>query len=493
MRLEQRQHDAKSSTAKKTKLTQPKLQQLLKTSDGESADLAVAQWAFAHDIPANALSGIYWKTMTKKLAQVSPMYKPMNPQKLQKKMLPLLLQMAKMQRTRHLKHQPDTGRTLTGDGATKKVPLINFLVHVPGKGVTLMEVTDCTGHMGEGGTKDALYVIVWFFVVVELDACNNALLIACCDRYVAHRMKKVIEKIGAKTILLVVIDGGSDWTATQQMIQEFFPWISFMHCLSHEVSLILKDCFKVDGGIEELSELNEWITDAQHWFSTHACASFLIQQKQPNECARFIWPAVTRYCGVFLKIKRFHSMKELLRRVVNSGVYQEKFFVEDPFPAKIMAADVWTLMGRVIKCMGPLLLLCRLADGQKPVISKLYGTQLYVRDEIERSAAAAGTYVSYLILVHTCTHTLPQHTNPSPTTYAGAGSVEEKIRDVFLTRWSEMQSPIVSASYMLDPLWVDKSKLAATCTIKLWELARKVCVHVYVCTCSDVLVMHVNA
>ena len=40
----------------------------------------------------------------------------------------------------------------------KKVPLINFLVHVPGKGVSLLDVVDCTAHMSEGGTKDALYV-----------------------------------------------------------------------------------------------------------------------------------------------------------------------------------------------------------------------------------------------------------------------------------------------------------------------------------------------
>lgn len=207
-------------------------------------------------------------------------------------------------------------------------------------------------------------------------------------------MKKAIEKAGAEQVLLVVIDGGSDWTSTKDMIQGFYPWISFMHCLSHEVSLILKDCFKVDGGIPELVELNEWLTDAQHWFSTHACASFLTQQVQPGGCAHFIWSAVTRYCDILLKMKRFYGMKELLRRVVNSGVYQEKHFVEDPFPVKILAADVWTLMARVIKCMGPLLLLCRLADGQKPVISKLYGTLLYVRDEIERSTTTAGTYVT---------------------------------------------------------------------------------------------------
>lgn len=204
-------------------------------------------------------------------------------------------------------------------------------------------------------------------------------------------MKRAIEKVGAKQVLLVVIDGGSDWTATKDMIQEFYPWISFMHCTSHEVSLILRDCFKPDGGVPELVELNEWLTDAQHWFSTHACSSFLTQQALAGESKKFIWPAVTRYCGVLLKIKRFHSMKTLLRRVVQSGVYTEKNFVDDPFPAKVMAADVWSLMQRVIKCLGPLLLLCRLADGQKPVISKLYGTQLYVREQMESSATAAGT------------------------------------------------------------------------------------------------------
>ena len=224
-------------------------------------------------------------------------------------------------------------------------------------------------------------------------------------------MKEAIIKTGANQVLLVVIDGGSDWTATEEMIQQFFPWISFMHCLSHEVSLILKDCFKDEGGIPELCELNTWLTDAQHWFSTHACTSFLKQQSRLGDATRFVWPAVTRYCGVLLKIKRFSKMKELLRRVVNSGVYQEKNFVDDPFPVKILAADVWALMERVIKCMGPLLLLCRLADGQKPVISKLYGTLLYVREQIEQSATAAGTFFFLPVDFF-----LPPPTRPTPPT-----------------------------------------------------------------------------
>ena len=122
-----------------------------------AADIAVAQWAIAHDIPAQALSGIFWKTMNKKLAQVAPNYTPVNPQKLNKTLLPMLKEAVVKQREMNLQHVPTVGRTLTGDGATKrKVPLINFLVNIPGKGISLLDVTDCTGHMAAGGIKDAL-------------------------------------------------------------------------------------------------------------------------------------------------------------------------------------------------------------------------------------------------------------------------------------------------------------------------------------------------
>ena len=112
---------------------------------------------------------------------------------------------------------------------------------------------------------------------------------------------------------------------------------------------------------------------------------------------------------MLLKIKRFLEMQTLLRRVVNSGVYEEKNFENDPYPEQINGAEKWDLMEKVVKTMGPLLLLCRLADGQKPVISKLYGTQLYVRSKIEEAAGRGG-----------------------------ADSVEDKIYKVFLHRWSEM-------------------------------------------------------
>ena len=101
-----------------------------------SCVVAVASWAIAHDIPAKALSGPFWKRMNNTLNKVAPTYVPVNPQKLNKKLLPILKEIAVSERNSSLEYEPDVGRTLTGDGATKKVPLINFLCHVPGKGVT---------------------------------------------------------------------------------------------------------------------------------------------------------------------------------------------------------------------------------------------------------------------------------------------------------------------------------------------------------------------
>ena len=441
-RLSAREASAVAIVAKKkrSRMSQPKLPCFLKENNAAAADHAVSQWAIAHDIPANALSGPYWKEMNRKLISCKPSYKPMYRQKLYLKMLPDLKDMAKHELKVHLKHRPDCGRSVTGDGATKnRVPLINFLVHVPGKGVKLISICDCTDHLTEGGAKDAMYVLsVCLIFCINIDSCIDQ-----C-RYVGAEMKKAIDSVGPENVYVVVIDGGTDWTATETMIQEFYPWISFMHCVSHEVSLIIKDCFK-EGGIDELHELDEWITDAQHWFSTHACSSFLKGQALPGEPTAFVWPAVTRYCGLLLKIKRFLKMKPLLRRVVNSGVYRDKNFIDDPFVDVINADEKWDLMQIVTNTMGPLLLLCRLADGQKPVMSKLHGTQLYVRQKIEACALEAGV-----------------------------GSIEEQIFDVFMDRWPEMQNEIIGATYMLEPLFVDKSKHSAACTVNLWNLARKV-------------------
>ena len=157
-RLEKRESSAVASAVakKRSKQFQPKLQSFMKEQDAAAADIAVAQWAVAHDVAPNAMKGPYWRQLNRKLACVAPTYTPMYDRKIFDKMLPELKKMAKSELAQHLKHRPTIGRTLTGDGATKQVPLINFLVHVPGKGVKLLDIIDCSDHLSAGDIKDAM-------------------------------------------------------------------------------------------------------------------------------------------------------------------------------------------------------------------------------------------------------------------------------------------------------------------------------------------------
>ena len=52
--------------------------------------------------------------------------------------------------------------------------------------------------------------------------------------------------VGAKTVFLLIFDGGADWQAAAQMIIAKYPWMSDMHCVSHCGSLTIKDIFKIE-------------------------------------------------------------------------------------------------------------------------------------------------------------------------------------------------------------------------------------------------------
>ena len=125
--------------------------------------------------------------------------------------------------------------------------------------------------------------------------------------YIFHILCCCCSRAGAKSIVLVIIDGGADWMATQAAVVAKYPWISFMHCVPHETSLIIKDIFKID----VLDRLITWVTDAQKWFSTNKVGPLLqgFCEEHYSTCRKFVWPADTRFGHKLLQIKRFLSME----------------------------------------------------------------------------------------------------------------------------------------------------------------------------------------
>ena len=55
-----------------------------------------------------------------------------------------------------------------------------------------------------------------------------------------------VRMIGAETVAACITDGGADWTACEDMVRDKFPWIFFLHCAGHILSLIFKDICSID-------------------------------------------------------------------------------------------------------------------------------------------------------------------------------------------------------------------------------------------------------
>jgi hypothetical protein len=61
------------------------------------------------------------------------------------------------------------GITVFGDGATiKTVPLVNVLASCVNNPCALLEITDCTAHLAEGGKKDEKYVAKIIMPLIQL-------------------------------------------------------------------------------------------------------------------------------------------------------------------------------------------------------------------------------------------------------------------------------------------------------------------------------------
>ena len=150
--------------------------------------------------------------------------------------------------------------------------------------------------------------------------------------------------MGPKTIYLVVPDGGADWVTTEHMVKQKYPWIHFIHCVSHECSLIVKDIFS----IPEVAELISWATDCQKWFTTSRTGPLFQQfcNKIYDTIRTFIYPADTRFAVKLLQLKRFLSMQEALQRLVNSAQYKRLGLVNpdngrDDIGSRVLTDDVW--------------------------------------------------------------------------------------------------------------------------------------------------------
>ena len=72
-----------------------------------------------------------------------------------------------------------------------------------------MDIVDCTGHLSEGGDKNA--------------------------EFIDEHLIRVTQKAGAEHVYLCTVDGGRAFKATIDMLQDEFPWLESAQELVLEV------------------------------------------------------------------------------------------------------------------------------------------------------------------------------------------------------------------------------------------------------------------
>ena len=115
--------------------------------------------------------------------------------------------------------------------------------------------------------------------------------------------------------------------------------------------------------VDVLATLNETMGDVQAWFSTHSVAAMmkkLAKSEGYKGLSTFMWPAVTRFVGKLLQMRRLLKRKPLLQQVVTCHAYVEQHFEAagdgDPIKPIVMGTEIWEKLEAATKVMGPLLL-----------------------------------------------------------------------------------------------------------------------------------------
>ena len=187
--------------------------------------------------------------------------------------------------------------------------------------------------------------------------------------------------------------------------------------------------------------------DAQKWFSTSKTAAALqkICKRVYASTRAFVFPSETRFAGKLLQIKRFLSMKRALQELVNSDKYTRFDFADDTFAERIAGDDVWSLMSRVTKCAGPILLLLRLGDSNQAALSKLKVTVDYISTQMVDS---------------------------------GEDTIEDQIAQKYHQRVEEFECDASNAAYIIDQQFVVRSKDASPEVMRsFWKVTRNIMGH----------------
>ena len=185
------------------------------------------------------------------------------------------------------------------DGATvKRMPLLNCMASGAHNHKAVLDIIDCTGHMAEGGEKDATYV--------------------------AEQMRTKINEISPENVVLFAFDGASNVQKAGQMLELWYPRSSTIHAGEHvgalmfkswystiECDLLVTACKKIQGNFDG---------------SKHTLGSLFKKHSKNFHEGKFVGllrAVDPRMAGHAIAILRMLRLRSVIEAVVHDPVYKQ--------------------------------------------------------------------------------------------------------------------------------------------------------------------------
>jgi hypothetical protein len=246
------------------------------------------------------------------------------------------------------------GFCLLGDGATiRGMPLMNVLATVP-SGNMVLDIVDCTGHMEDGGRKDATYI--------------------------ASIFNDHIKELDPQGVYLnaIIFDGASNVQKAGQVIQAKYPQVSVLHGIEHCISLFFSDVTKLPV-VNAIIENYRCVYRVFGSGSMHSPYAMFRKQAQTFNGGKKIGllrAADTRMAGYFYALHRMLRLKAPLEATIASAEFAGLKLTNNLLVARVVAflndKDMWDGLYCLLRSLFPALRVLRLADRSEPGFDCLF-------------------------------------------------------------------------------------------------------------------------
>ncbi|XP_060215620.1 uncharacterized protein LOC132642440 [Lycium barbarum] len=234
----------------------------------------------------------------------------------------------------------------------KQRTLINFLVNSP-YGTVFMESIDSSSFVKTGEK-----------------------LCELLDRYV--------ERVGEQNVVQVISDNGSNFVLAGQLLQRKRRHIYWTLCAAHCIDLMLEDI----GKIPNIKKTLQRAIALVGFIYGHSGVLNMMRDFTKNK--ELVKCGITRFATSFLTLQRLHCQKTNLRAMFTSDKWMISRWSKLPkgqsVAHTVLMTTFWNQVVYILKIMGPLVKVLRLADNEKkPAMGYIYEAMDRVKEAIAKA------------------------------------------------------------------------------------------------------------